>query len=67
MKGRIPITYALYFGISYEESTLDLVSRKVLANTTRIAKATATTRAVTMRVTKGNVRVAISYTFNNHM
>ena len=67
MKGRIPIKYSLYFVVSYEESTLDLVSRKILANTTRIAKATETTRAVTMRVTKGNVRVAISYTFNNHM
>ena len=63
----MPIKFALYFDVSYEESTLDLVSRKVLANTTRIARAIATTRAVTMRVTKGNVRVAISYTFNKHM
>lgn len=63
----MPITFALYFDVSYEESTLDLVSRKVLVNTTKIAKATATTRAVTMRVTKGNVRVAISYTYYNYM
>ncbi|MCE7739583.1 MAG: hypothetical protein GPJ50_09405 [Candidatus Heimdallarchaeota archaeon] len=60
MKDRILIKYALYFDISYEESTLDLVSRSVLVNTTKIAKATATIREVTMRVTKGNVRVAIS-------
>ncbi len=67
MNDKILFKYTVYFDVSYEESTLDLVSLNVLANTTKIAKATATIRAVTKTVIKGNVRVAISYTFNNHM